>query len=100
MDPIPVISKIFSLVVQEERQRSIYSDITGISMDRSILNTPAANATVGKSPHFNKEAGGNFDKPLCSHCHAPGHTIDKFYRVHGYPTGHPRYKPKQTDNQM
>ncbi|KAG2291400.1 hypothetical protein Bca52824_038069 [Brassica carinata] len=45
-------------------------------------------------------AQGGYQKPKCSHCHRIGHTVDKCYKVHGYPPGHPqRGKPtKQTVN--
>lgn len=33
-----------------------------------------------------------FKKTKCSHCFHIGHTVDKCYKVHGYPTGHPRAK--------
>lgn len=28
---------------------------------------------------------------VCDHCHIKGHTIDKCYKLHGYPPSHPRY---------
>jgi hypothetical protein len=27
------------------------------------------------------------DHPTCSHCGAAGHTVEKCYKVHGYPLG-------------
>ncbi|XP_075486495.1 uncharacterized protein LOC142526116 [Primulina tabacum] len=93
MDPIPVISKVFSLVVQEERQRSIHKDITSSSTDQySFLHQPSVVAMT-KGNQYVKDNSG--DKPVCSHCHIKGHTIDKCYKVHGYPVGHPKYKQQQ-----
>ncbi|KAG7944752.1 hypothetical protein I3843_15G119400 [Carya illinoinensis] len=37
-------------------------------------------------PPINKK-----DRPYCTHCGLSGHTIDKCYKIHGYPPG---YKPK------
>lgn len=34
-------------------------------------------------------------KPICSHCNILGHTIDKCYKVHGYPSGY-----KQNSNNV
>ena len=31
------------------------------------------------------------DRPFCTHCNYHGHTIEKCYKLHGYP---PSYKPK------
>ncbi|XP_073309293.1 uncharacterized protein [Primulina huaijiensis] len=93
MDPIPVISKVFSLVVQEERQRSIHSDTSGLSLDHSSPNPSIA---IVKGPSYGKnDKGRKSDLPTCSHCHYPGHTSDKCYQLHGYPPSHPKYKPKQ-----
>ncbi|XP_075481129.1 uncharacterized protein LOC142521842 [Primulina tabacum] len=44
MDPLPIISKIFSLVMQEERQRSIHNDVFSSSMNKS--------STPFHSPHI------------------------------------------------
>ncbi|XP_073274883.1 uncharacterized protein [Primulina huaijiensis] len=96
MDPIPAISKIFSLVVQEERQRSIHSDISGSSLDRNpILSPKPINAAVKGSSYGKGDKGGKSDNLTCSHCHYTGHTIDKCYQLHGYPPSHPKYKQKQ-----
>ncbi|XP_075504200.1 uncharacterized protein LOC142541583 [Primulina tabacum] len=96
MDPILVISKIFSLVVQEERQRSIHSDISGSSLDHSSHSSPHPSIAIVKGPSYGKyDKGRKSDLPTCSHCHYPGHTSDKCYQLHGYPPSHPKYKPKQ-----
>ncbi|XP_073290675.1 uncharacterized protein [Primulina huaijiensis] len=95
MDPIPVISKIFSLVVQEERQRSIHSDFSGSSLDHSSHSfTHPSTAIVKGSSYGKSDKGRKLDLPTCSQCHYPGHTIDKCYQLHGYPPSHPKYKPK------
>ena len=86
MDPILSISKVFSLVVQEERQRSIsYGILSSLS-------------PVGISGPSSSMAASNFtskprrDRPLYTHCGLQGHTMEKCYKLHGYPPG---YKPKQ-----
>lgn len=116
MDPIPVISKIFSLVVQEKRQRSIHNNVN-FSTDQTLLpqqrSTMAVikesqsfkgdtdqtflTSTVDAAMRGNQYAKENFnDKPACSHCHIKGHTVDKCYKLHGYPVGHPKYRQQQS----
>ena len=37
-----------------------------------------------------KNSGSNFkgkDRPLCTHCGKLGHTMDKCYKLHGFPPG-------------
>ncbi|XP_073315835.1 uncharacterized protein [Primulina huaijiensis] len=59
MDPIPVISKIFSLVVQEERQRSIHKDIIGssvnLSTDQHSLTQQSSVVAAAKGNQWIKE---------------------------------------------
>ncbi|XP_073041749.1 uncharacterized protein [Primulina eburnea] len=116
MDPIPVISKVFSLVVQEERQRSIHKDITSPSADQYSFTHQSSVAAMTKGNQYVKDNSGDSthqssvaamtkgnqyvkdnsgDKPICSHCHMTGHTITKCYKIHGYPVGHPKYKQLQ-----
>ncbi|XP_073049302.1 uncharacterized protein [Primulina eburnea] len=96
MEPLPVISKTFSLVVQEERQRSIHHDASVNLPDQ--FNTPNVAAVRG-APIIK---GTKFDRPVsvCSHCHFPNHTVDKCYKLHRYPPSHPRYKQKQSDGKV
>ncbi|KZV41298.1 hypothetical protein F511_40297 [Dorcoceras hygrometricum] len=95
MDPLPVISKIFSLVVQEERQRSIHQGVGGKLLDQPLVMNHGANVAAVKGAYNSK--GTKSDKVICTHCHLPNHTVDKCYKLHGYPLGHPRYKLKQSD---
>ncbi|KZV15509.1 hypothetical protein F511_38613 [Dorcoceras hygrometricum] len=95
MDPLPVISKIFSLVVQEERQRSIHQGVGGKLLDQPLVMNYGANVAAVKGTYNPK--GIKSDKVTCTHCHLPNHTVDKCYKLHGYPPGHPRYKLKQSD---
>ncbi|XP_073037030.1 uncharacterized protein [Primulina eburnea] len=95
MDPLPVIYKVFSLVIQEERQRSIHQNLSQITVVHS------SNATAAKSSSSFNLKGGKFDKLsrndklICSHCHYTGHTVDKCYKLHGFPPGHPRFQQQQ-----
>jgi len=101
MDHIPSISKVFSYVVQQERQ------IMGNTLpSESELRINAANAQLvcsfcGKHRHVESNCyrkngfppshdGKNFNKnnaskKICSHCGKNGHTIEVCYRKHGFP---------------
>ncbi|KAL5579671.1 hypothetical protein UlMin_012113 [Ulmus minor] len=79
-DPFPPINKVFSLVVQEERQRGLTSS--------SLSESASFVVHAGNSAHFKgKYDNRQTDKPTCSHCGYIGHTIDKCYKLHGYPPG-------------
>jgi hypothetical protein len=87
IDPLPPINKVFSLVLQEERQREAsasvgYFNHTSAAMLSKVPTTTSPfQARSAKSPAMRK------DKPLCSHCGLLGHTVEKCYRLHGFPPG-------------
>ena len=85
MDPLPSINKVFSLIVQEERQRSV-----GV---RSNAFSDSSNAMAMATKTDPRIAVKNQrkERPLCSHCKLLGHTVDKCYKLHGFPPG---YKSK------
>ena len=73
MDPLPSINKAHSLFIQEEMQRSVHNIVR---VESTALAT--------------KNSGNNFkckERPLCTHCGKLGHTVDKCYKLHGFPPG-------------
>uniref|UniRef100_A0A2N9IE43 Retrovirus-related Pol polyprotein from transposon TNT 1-94-like beta-barrel domain-containing protein n=1 Tax=Fagus sylvatica TaxID=28930 RepID=A0A2N9IE43_FAGSY len=86
MDPMPHIDKVFSLLRQEERQRSI-GQISLPHVESTVLLCKSDSAR----PNQPKQGFQKKDKPICTHCGYIGHTMDKCYKLHGYPPG---YKPK------
>jgi hypothetical protein len=87
-NPLPSITKVFALVVQKERQRNINIPSSALASDSVAL------FTIGEAPKNNYGGKGQFQKkerPLCSHCGITSHTVDKCYKLHGYP---PEYKFK------
>lgn len=91
-DPLPPINKVFSLILQEEKQREIASAILPTPDSLAFLSR-SSNSGSGVVPRYGHNAGGNQfvkkERPLCSHCGVVGHTVDKCFKLHGYP---PRYK--------
>ena len=96
MDPLPSINRVYSLTIQDESQGSIGHSI-GAYIESIALATKSSAGTVrfGNTYGNNSGAKGNKNKgkerPVCSHCGVTGHTIEKSYKLHGYPPG---YKPK------
>ncbi|XP_073282613.1 uncharacterized protein [Primulina huaijiensis] len=86
LDPLPPISRVFALVVQEERQRAIGN--------QSSMNAPNPNMAFAfkndqSQSQFNSRPPPRFSKgrPFCTHCNIPGHTVETCYKIHGYPPG-------------
>ena len=89
-DPLPSITKAFVLVVQEERQRNINIPSSALADDSVAL------FTRGEAPRNYNGIKGHFQKserPLCSLSGITGHTVDKRYKLHGYPPGY-KFKNK------
>nr|XP_023887900.1 uncharacterized protein LOC112000030 [Quercus suber] len=97
MEPLPTINKVYSLLIQEERQRSI-----GLSNSVHIESTTLA--VKGSNANFNPNFPGFFgnsgasgknskgrDRPICTHCGKLGHVMEKCFKLHGFPPG---FKPK------
>ena len=80
-------------MIQEETQRSV----------THCSNTRVESAAlIAKSQNFNVNSGVNYvgnngnkgnDKPIYTHCGKSGHTIDKCYKLPGFPFGY-KFKGK------
>ena len=96
MDPFRHINCVFALISQEEHQRKV-----GVSTNSGsdVSNTMAFAAKVSISDKKPNDGTGykgqKKDRPYCTHCKIHGHTIDRCFKIHGYPLG---YKPKPRDN--
>ena len=77
MDPLPSINKAHSLFIQEE-------------MQRSVTNFVRAKSTVLAAKSSSNNPKGK-ERPLCTHYGKLGHTVDKCYKLYGFP---PSYKFK------
>ena len=71
MDPLPSINKAHTFFIQEE-------------MKRSVHNTVRVESTVLATKNSRSDFKGK-ERPLCTHCGKLGHTLDKCYKLHGFP---------------
>ncbi|XP_062109538.1 uncharacterized protein LOC133821021 [Humulus lupulus] len=102
MDPLPEVNRVFHLVTQEELQKgnaSVGSDSNqamafAFKGDKHNGSKPDNQASKGHPPRRNR--------PFCSHCNMLGHTIERCYKIHGYPPGYhkPNKTPEATANQI
>ncbi|WVZ17643.1 hypothetical protein V8G54_010625 [Vigna mungo] len=111
LDPLPPISKIFSLVIQQERH--IMTDHVTASM-KTVSNSnspcqPNGSTTITctycnrvghqettcfkkhgfpNQDHRNAKTTNNNNRKICTYCRKTGHTIDVCFKKHGYPPGY------------
>nr|TKS10559.1 hypothetical protein D5086_0000082350 [Populus alba] len=87
--PLPSMGRVFSLLLQEESQRSL-TNAAAIPID--------CQAMIAEHYHNqNSKSGSNYTtrfakykgktKATCTHCGYPGHIVDKCFQLIGYPPG-------------
>ncbi|XP_057954062.1 uncharacterized protein LOC131148366 [Malania oleifera] len=77
MDPLPPVTKVYSILHQEERQRLLH-----------ISNVPIEYATMAVPSNFSHHPdskGQGRGHPKCDHYGHDGHWKAHCYRLHGYP---------------
>ncbi|KAK3001516.1 hypothetical protein RJ639_020808 [Escallonia herrerae] len=110
MDPLPSMAKAYSLILQEERQRSLHDS-------GPILHAPAAMATTHKEErhrtfHDSHPTLAAAQRPLfspsrsnsrhdnnrphyhCNYCNIDSHSDSRYFKQHGY---HPRTNDNTTN---
>ena len=88
MDPIPPLSKVFSLLLQDKKQRKVGAGKKVQIDTAAVLAALGSKNTNTNAKNFTKN---KFGRLQYTHCGAIGHVIDKCYKLHGYP---PSYKFK------
>ena len=88
MDPMPPLSKVFSLILQDEKQRKV-----GVAKKMQLDTAAALASTLAAKNVKNFKKG----RPQCTHSSAMGHMVDKCYKLHGYPAS---YKFKSIKGQV
>ncbi|KAG7968679.1 hypothetical protein I3843_08G166200 [Carya illinoinensis] len=81
LEPIPTVSKAFSLKQQQKQQHQIISAFPNLESMALVTNTYLKN---NAKSHV----------PSCSHCKQTGHVAERCYKLHGYPPGHKFHKRK------
>ncbi|KAK6137091.1 hypothetical protein DH2020_029162 [Rehmannia glutinosa] len=91
IDLLPVVSRAYSLVLQEERQRSAYSNKISGSKAAAFATKKNLNTQNGQEQ---KNMKNKREHPKCEHCGWVGHTIERCYHIHGFPSDYRGRKPK------
>jgi hypothetical protein len=77
MEPMPNLSKVYSMVVQEERHRSV---VRG----RDEKGEAVGFAVNIKRNKYNQKSG-LIDRVACTHCGKSSHDVTKCFEIIGYP---------------
>ena len=76
MDPIPSLSKVYSLLIQEETQKSI-PNASVVKVDSIVLAAKMSTDYVTHGSNLVNSGGKGKDRPICTHYGKTGHTMDK-----------------------
>ncbi|KAG5540096.1 hypothetical protein RHGRI_020360 [Rhododendron griersonianum] len=114
MDPLPSVSRAYSLFLQEEKQRQVTTtSITpesaayaaasfAPSQQRQVMTTSitpesgayaAASFAPSRQSAGHEKSRGRRTRPTCDHCNWVGHTKEHCYLLVGYPPGHRLHQP-------
>ena len=78
---VPDLAEVYNLLDQDHSQRNI-NPISNASAFHVATEIPANLINAAQSTPSHRS-----NRPLCSHCGYSGHTMDKCYKIHGFPPG-------------
>ena len=87
MDPLPPINKVLSLISQEERQRRVGSQLASSTELAFAIKSDNSKKFVASNDNNANNRGPKNNRPFCTHYNYHGHTVEKCYKIHGYPPG-------------
>lgn len=100
LKPIPTIEEAFNMVGQDEIQRSIKPVIKTDNVAFQVTGVPTGASSAYMDPTEYAAAYNTYrprgNQPLCTHCGQLGHTINKCFKLHGYPPGFKLYMSSYT----
>jgi len=87
MSPLPSLSQMYSLLVQEEKQWQVRSGSQFQSESTSFsVNTATGSGGNAVKGSASRRPDGKRSSLFCEHCKRSGHIVDRCYKVHGYPS--------------
>ncbi|MCH79625.1 hypothetical protein A2U01_0000378 [Trifolium medium] len=104
MDPFPKIAKVYSLLVQQERQVPVAIDeskllaVSGSSAGRGYPNGGRGNGRNTRGGRSSGGRGPSKGNKLCSYCGQTNHVVDNCWEKYGYPSHMQHLKTNRTAN--
>ncbi|XP_073224731.1 uncharacterized protein [Cicer arietinum] len=96
MDPLPSISKVYSMVVQQE------PNTNPTTPDNTVFHFNSGNPSFGGQgpPQHARGRGRGQSKNqvFCTNCHKTNHTVETCYFKHGFPPGYRSHKPPTSNS--
>nr|XP_016442284.1 PREDICTED: uncharacterized protein LOC107767711 [Nicotiana tabacum] len=77
--PFPSVSTVYSILLSDEKQRQVSTS------PQFLPSSASFNAGVSKQVYPSRVNFDSSKSAICKYCKKSGHTIDKYYKLHGYP---------------
>jgi hypothetical protein len=87
MEPLPPINKVFSNVIQYERQFIAMHGSSDVDENRALVNASDARRGQGRGRGYGNPGRG---KRYCTYCGKDNHIVDNCYKKHGFPPSYGR----------
>ncbi|KAH7692774.1 RNA-directed DNA polymerase protein [Dioscorea alata] len=97
--PLPDVTKAYSLIMQEEKQRSLGTIRETIENSAMVIQRaePVALA-VRHGQSSSSRPNSSHRKPLhCSYCDCDHHVRETCWKLNGYPPGHPKHASNKSN---
>ncbi|XP_004515732.1 uncharacterized protein [Cicer arietinum] len=96
MEPLPTISKVFSMLLQQERQ--FFSHTEELKTVAAVSNHSRGFGRGSFLGSGRGSGGCGRGYKICTHCNKSGHTVDVCFKKHGYPPNYPRSNSGASNN--
>ncbi|KAL8155815.1 hypothetical protein AgCh_001015 [Apium graveolens] len=98
MSPLPTISHAYRMLVQEENHKKAYQYVSVVDGGIACIANRRQFSERFKSQGYDKRnftQNDNRSRFFCENCKIPGNTIQRCYKIHGYPQNFKHDKEKK-----
>jgi hypothetical protein len=92
MEPLPPINKVFSMVMQHERQFASSQSVLELDEGKALVNASDARRSygAGRGKAGSNNKNNKKSNRYCTFCGKDNHIVDNCYRKHGFPPNYGR----------
>ncbi|XP_056692183.1 uncharacterized protein [Spinacia oleracea] len=106
---LPKVSEVYRLFAEEERHQEVSKSIhppesmafvaekRRLGGDHWNNRTYKTQVTGSQQTGFQNNRGKTGSSHFCTHCKIPGHSIERCFKIHGYPPGFKHFKAASSE---
>ncbi|VFQ64243.1 unnamed protein product [Cuscuta campestris] len=85
MKPLPTLNQAYKLITQEETQRDCSNSVPMAANSSALASMHHTSSIPSNKPVYGTTPSERKSKFFCQHCKIYGHSLDRCFKVHGYP---------------